>query len=979
MAEELLFGVDVQGAEKVAELSKNAAIAKQELAALQKEAASLQKELNKLTQGSEEYNNVLAQIAQKQIEVTNAKMKNIQATQALNTTVKQLTSSTYGLTQAEIEAQASFQALITSLYAYQNSASKSDEATIQMINAFEAYTGAAGKAAAANTQLGGAVNSNDPKLKNNKNLLLQFNQILRETPNFAIDARIGIMSLSNNLPMLGDAIAAARAQGMTFMQTMKLLGTSLLGLQGAFLAITLIMTAFSNPKFVEWFKSMFSATKDLTNATYELVDANKELYGSFNTNINAYGKAIEQTNYLKTAIEAAQKGFIDTKDALKLYNDSLGENFGKVNDLSGAMDLLTKKSDAYIEVMLKLSTAQTFLDAAKETRVEMEKTTFAIEQMTNELGRGNREAIKQLNKSDLEQIFKGNEDGLKKFTEKQEEFKNKRIAIEKEYSDYQKRTLTEGQEAQAKSLGVYEGYLKAKVVTDEQYKNERDKQLGQVLFEESKYYMEILDNAKKYTNDSKEELDKRFKALLEKSKTYYNLAYLDAKNNGIDLFKNEKETTDKINEYSRANKFTPKVVELTEFEKQLGQILNATVKFTDEQKVLIKKAEEYTLGTISNFRIFYSMYRMEVINFNLELDKARLEDLKKQKEVDQEKLDELNMLIQIQRDLYNLDLNDTQNNLREKEKALNEDYIKQAEYENKIAKLKKDFGEAKTNADREAINKQIESTDLLLKDTERRISGNEGSIKGYKDELKALEARRKEIEKNVETGKDVADKLAEIDAQIADTTLNIVEGQKNKIQESLATFGEFADAFGELFSAIADSYQTNMDITNQNYDLEKKRIEESNASEKSKADQLKQLEVDRYNALKKDFERSKKAREAEALINMASGIVSIWAHSADLGPIAGPIVAGIQTAALLLTTKNNIKKIRAEKLEAPSSASNSSVTPTNTAAIPNQTNLTSPQQNLNQANLPTINQKVLVSDINDVQNKVAVRDSNRNI
>lgn len=47
---------------------------------------------------------------------------------------------------------------------------------------------------------------------NYNNLQMQMSQVMREAPNFAIDPRIGIMSLTNNLPMLAEAIGDVTAR-----------------------------------------------------------------------------------------------------------------------------------------------------------------------------------------------------------------------------------------------------------------------------------------------------------------------------------------------------------------------------------------------------------------------------------------------------------------------------------------------------------------------------------------------------------------------------------------------------------------------------------------------------------------------------------------------------------------------------------------------------------------------------------------------
>jgi tetrahydromethanopterin S-methyltransferase subunit C len=113
-------------------------------------------------------------------------------------------------------------------------------------------------------------------------------------------------------------------------------------------------------------------------------------------------------------------------------------------------------------------------------------------------------------------------------------------------------------------------------------------------------------------------------------------------------------------------------------------------------------------------------------------------------------------------------------------------------------------------------------------------------------------------------------------------------------------------------------------------------------------------------------------------MDLASGLVSIAAGAFQLGPIAGPIVGALQAAALVILTRNNIKKIRAERLDAPtgSAGTNSAPAASTIALSPTQTALLSPQENLNAKDRQST-AWVRVSEINTVQKRVGVRESNQ--
>lgn len=47
-------------------------------------------------------------------------------------------------------------------------------------------------------------------------------------------------------------------------------------------------------------------------------------------------EATVAVNKVKISFDLARKGVVDKRDALKLYNDTLGDSFGKTNDLAVA-------------------------------------------------------------------------------------------------------------------------------------------------------------------------------------------------------------------------------------------------------------------------------------------------------------------------------------------------------------------------------------------------------------------------------------------------------------------------------------------------------------------------------------------------------------------------------------------------------------------------------------------------------------------
>lgn len=121
---------------------------------------------------------------------------------------------------------------------------------------------------------------------------------------------------------------------------------------------------------------------------------------------------------------------------------------------------------------------------------------------------------------------------------------------------------------------------------------------------------------------------------------------------------------------------------------------------------------------------------------------------------------------------------------------------------------------------------------------------------------------------------------------------NTEAARKDYMQNLNAAVTQGIGAMGDLSSNLADIFEAaaeTMKDADGNYTKEGKKMLETSAA----------LQI------------------ATATMNAAAGIATVWATSAQLGPIAGPIVAGIQTAAHvanLIVQIMNIKKALAQGL-----------------------------------------------------------------
>lgn len=155
------------------------------------------------------------------------------------------------------------------------------------------------------------------------------------------------------------------------------------------------------------------------------------------------------------------------------------------------------------------------------------------------------------------------------------------------------------------------------------------------------------------------------------------------------------------------------------------------------------------------------------------------------------------------------------------------------------------------------------------------------------------------LQLNTLTTEQEAELNAQLDQLYQERLANDVEyysnteaARKDYMKNLNAAVTQGIDAMGDLSSNLADIFATaaeTMKNADGNYTKEGKKMLETSAA----------LQI------------------ATATMTAAAGIATVWATSAQLGPIAGPIVAGIQTAAHvanLIVQIMNIKKALAQGL-----------------------------------------------------------------
>ena len=144
------------------------------------------------------------------------------------------------------------------------------------------------------------------------------------------------------------------------------------------------------------------------------------------------------------------------------------------------------------------------------------------------------------------------------------------------------------------------------------------------------------------------------------------------------------------------------------------------------------------------------------------------------------------------------------------------------------------------------------------------------------------------------------------------------------------------------------------------------------------ANMMNGLAAEQDTSNKEGFESAKKFQIAGATMSMLAGVVSAWASSMQLGPIAGPILGAILTAMMVGTGIAQIVKIKNTQFDSKGGVNTSTTTP-NTSAINSVIAPVQYTQDVQGASIEGAikDSKVYVTetDITDTQNKVHVSES----
>ena len=405
--------------------------------------------------------------------------------------------------------------------------------------------------------------------------------------------------------------------------------------------------------------------------------------------------------------------------------------------------------------------------------------------------------------------------------------------------------------------------------------------------------------------------------------------------NAEEIKKEELKKAEEIKERAELSLLSNKDRELKILEKKYN-----------EEKALLEKYKQDTTKLTEE----YEKKKQEIINSN-GLDKA--------KEIDERAVQSLMNGTDRQLDIL-------KKRYEEEKKLLEANGIDTVnltkEYERQVAETKAGAGEGKINeingnsslerdiADK-TIQNEFDKKEKLLQIERDRLEGT----KAIYEEMYALDGLSEEQKQ------EYANKLKEIDADLAENSKQMTDLKKEEAMSLLNTYGQVAQGIGDLMGTISDIWQDSI----------KERVKNGKITEEQG---------------KKEFEQSKKLQIATTIINGLAGVATAVSTAMSLGAIRGPIMAAVNSAMVIATTAAQIAKIKSTTFDSDGSSIGGDVSvqaaPTQAAMeyVPNySTNITGESETVNLANAVNDGKRdqrvyLVESDINEVGKRVEVRE-----
>lgn len=213
------------------------------------------------------------------------------------------------------------------------------------------------------------------------NLKMQFSQVARELPSLAMGPQMFILAISNNLPMLADAIADVRKQnellaasGKKGVPVWKQLASSIFSWQTALVAAISLGIVFGKD-IANWVSSLFKAKKELSET--------QQLQESLNTSRRKGGEAASEESaklrILYTASQDTSKSMRERNKAVDELQKMYPDYFGKLSNEAILAGNAASAYDELTKAIIRKGQAQ----AAEDIVADYSKRNFQLQRGIN--------------------------------------------------------------------------------------------------------------------------------------------------------------------------------------------------------------------------------------------------------------------------------------------------------------------------------------------------------------------------------------------------------------------------------------------------------------------------------------------------------------------------------------------------------------------------------------------------------------------
>ena len=217
------------------------------------------------------------------------------------------------------------------------------------------------------------------------NLKMQFSQVAKELPSLAMGPQMFILAISNNLPMLADAIADVRKQnellaasGQKGVPVWKQLAGALFSWQTGLITAITLMIAF-NKQISEFTAKLFKGKE----AALSLSDAQKNISEEFSKSSGDLGEQIIRIRTLSERWNELGEDLSAKKKFIRENREELDKIPVSISNITEAENLLGQGTDAYIQAMSLRAQAAIAFKKASEEAVKSQEVQMKIDKEKN--------------------------------------------------------------------------------------------------------------------------------------------------------------------------------------------------------------------------------------------------------------------------------------------------------------------------------------------------------------------------------------------------------------------------------------------------------------------------------------------------------------------------------------------------------------------------------------------------------------------